>query len=210
MKKEKKIGIVFTEFELKTIINVLESHSEKLFKENKHAEVELYNGLMSQLEAILYKETLARATDVKENVVAVDKKKESELNEDAYMMEQNLKGLTESAEIESVMVKNQSILNQMNKEYPETIDTFKLVNAMQLGLFAKKQADYGPGNISMNGNIPLALIGLGVRMNDKTQRILNLTYNKNEPNNESLKDSFMDISIYGIIAQILIEGAWGK
>ena len=77
-------------------------------------------------------------------------------------------------------------------------------------LFARKQADYGPGNISMNGNKTLALLGLGVRMNDKTQRILNLTHKSEEPNNESLEDSFKDISIYGVIGQILLKDKWGK
>ena len=162
--------------------------------------------MATQLESILHK----NQTNPNRVHFKYDTKK-SELNEDAHEMAQNLKGLSESAEVEKVMVENQSILDRMNKEYPETMDTFRLINAMQLGLFAKKQADYGPGNISMNGNIRLALVGLGVRMNDKTQRILNLTYNnKNEPNNESLLDSFMDISIYGIIAQILFKGSWGK
>ena len=73
-----------------------------------------------------------------------------------------------------------------------------------------KQADYGPGNIAMNGNNDLAVLGLGVRMNDKTQRILHLTQKLQSPNNESLLDSFKDISIYGIIGQIVLEGKWGK
>ena len=205
MNTDKKIGVVFTEFELKTIIKLLEDKEEELFTQGKQGETEIYNTLATQLESILHK----NQTNSNRIHFKYDTKK-SELNEDAHEMQQNLKGLSESAEVEKVMVKNQNILDKMDKEYPETIDTFKLINAMQLGLFAKKQADYGPGNISMNGNIPLALVGLGVRMNDKTQRILNLTYNKNEPNNESLVDSFMDISIYGIIAQILIKGSWGK
>ena len=206
MNTENKIGVVFTEFELETIIKLLEEKEEELFTQGKQGETEIYNTLATQLESILHKnKTNSERLHFKYNT------KKSELNEDAHEMAQNLKGLSESAEVEKVMVENQSILDRMNKEYPETMDTFRLINAMQLGLFAKKQADYGPGNISMNGNIRLALVGLGVRMNDKTQRILNLTYNnKNEPNNESLLDSFMDISIYGIIAQILFKGSWGK
>lgn len=102
------------------------------------------------------------------------------------------------------------ILDKMEEEYPETMAHFKQVLAEEYNLFAKKQADYGPGNISMNGNKDLAILGLGVRMNDKTQRILNLAYNKNDAQNESLEDSFRDISIYGIIAQIVLNDKWSK
>ena len=103
-----------------------------------------------------------------------------------------------------------SFMKKMEKQYPQTMGAFKEFMNEQYRIFAYKQADYGPGNISMNNNINLALIGLGVRMNDKTQRVLNLAYHKNDPKNESLKDSFSDLSIYGLIAQIVIEGKWGK
>lgn len=106
--------------------------------------------------------------------------------------------------------KGRTVTSKMEEEYKLTMDLFKQINKSQYNLFAKKQADYGPGNISMNGNKELALLGLGVRMNDKTQRILNLTHGKSEPNNESLEDSFKDLSIYGIIAQIVLADLWGK
>ena len=97
-----------------------------------------------------------------------------------------------------------------DRDYIETMNMFRKILNSQYILFAKKQADYGPGNISMNGNKELALLGLGVRMNDKTQRILHITHNNKEPNNESLEDSFKDLSIYGIIAQIVLGDKWGK
>tara|TARA_R110002167_G_scaffold135451_1_gene321911 strand:+ start:15369 stop:15908 length:540 start_codon:yes stop_codon:yes gene_type:complete len=106
--------------------------------------------------------------------------------------------------------KELNVVEKMEIEYSETMDEFKRINQAQYNLFALKQADYGPGNISMNGNKELALLGLGVRMNDKTQRILNLTHGKSEPNNESLEDSFKDLSVYGIIAQIVLADLWGK
>tara|TARA_R100000458_G_scaffold42263_1_gene40103 strand:+ start:2271 stop:2714 length:444 start_codon:yes stop_codon:yes gene_type:complete len=116
----------------------------------------------------------------------------------------------ELSSIKANQRKGNEVLNKMEEEYPETMDLFKKVLAEEYNLFAKKQADYGPGNISMNGNKDLAILGLGVRMNDKTQRILNLAYNKNDAQNESLEDSFRDISIYGIIAQIVLNDKWGK
>ena len=103
-----------------------------------------------------------------------------------------------------------STVSKMEEEYPETMILFKQILADEYSLFAKKQSDYGPGNISMNWNKDLAILGLGVRMNDKTQRILNLAYNKNDAQNESLEDSFRDLSIYGIIAQIVLNNKWSK
>ena len=98
----------------------------------------------------------------------------------------------------------------MFDEYPETMNNFLKINYEQICLFARKQKDYGPGNIAMNGDRNLALMGLGVRMNDKTQRILNLVWNKKDAENESLVDSFRDLSVYGIIAQIVLKENWGK
>tara|TARA_Y100000310_G_C20616032_1_gene780675 strand:+ start:639 stop:1142 length:504 start_codon:yes stop_codon:yes gene_type:complete len=103
-----------------------------------------------------------------------------------------------------------SFMKKMEKQYPQTMGAFKEFMNEQYRIFAYKQADYGPGNISMNNNINLAILGLGVRMNDKTQRVLNLAYHKNDPKNESLRDSFSDLSIYGLIAQIVLDGKWGK
>jgi len=102
------------------------------------------------------------------------------------------------------------VTNQMFDEYPDTMNDFLKINYEQICLFARKQKDYGPGNIAMNGDRNLALMGLGVRMNDKTQRILNLIWNKKDAENESLVDSFRDLSVYGVIAQIVLNENWGK
>lgn len=102
------------------------------------------------------------------------------------------------------------VTNEMFDEYPDTMNDFLKINYEQICLFARKQKDYGPGNIAMNGDRNLALMGLGVRMNDKTQRILNLVWNKKDAENESLVDSFRDLSVYGIIAQIVLNDNWGK
>ena len=105
----------------------------------------------------------------------------------------------------------------MKKEYPHTMSIFKQIQEDQHTLFAYKQDDYGPGNIAMNGNFMLSLLALGVRMNDKTQRILHILNNKmltdgdiHDVNNESLEDSFQDLSVYGVIAQIVLAHKWGK
>lgn len=75
-------------------------------------------------------------------------------------------------------------------------------------LLIKKHKDYGPSNIS---NAPGgALNGLRVRMHDKTARINHLIDNNSAPQNESLKDSFIDLLNYSAIAIMVLEGNWPK
>tara|TARA_R110002020_G_scaffold155722_1_gene336966 strand:- start:3374 stop:3697 length:324 start_codon:yes stop_codon:yes gene_type:complete len=97
-------------------------------------------------------------------------------------------------------------------KFPETMDNFKEINTEQIKLFAKKQHDYGPGNISMGGDKDLSLLALAIRMNDKVQRLLNILHNNKGKTavDETLKDTFQDLSIYGIIAQIVSNDKWGK
>lgn len=104
-----------------------------------------------------------------------------------------------------------------NEQYPEMMAEFKKLQEEQLKLFAKKQMDYGPGNIKMgtdlstDEDVKFALGGINVRMNDKIQRLLHLV-NKTgrDPHNESIDDAYKDSSVYGIIAQLVINGKWGK
>ena len=77
--------------------------------------------------------------------------------------------------------------------------------------------DYGPSNISMGTSLltdeekRLSLVGLIVRINDKVQRLINLVVKNNrEAQNEPVIDAFKDLSCYGIIAQIVNNGKWGK
>lgn len=79
--------------------------------------------------------------------------------------------------------------------------TFALENVL---LMDKKQIDYGSRNISGFGTF-----GVVVRMNDKFERIKNLFNNKRKAAvNESIRDSFRDISNYAIIALMLDTGKW--
>ena len=104
----------------------------------------------------------------------------------------------------------------IENEYPETAKEFRRIQKEQYELFCKKQMDYGPSNIAMgtglgeNINTRLSLIGLIVRTNDKIQRLLNLVVtNDREAQNEPVEDAFKDLSVYGIIAQIVKNGKWG-
>lgn len=73
-------------------------------------------------------------------------------------------------------------------------------------LLLKKHQDYGPTNISRSPGGPLN--GLRVRMHDKLARINNLIDSGATPENESLRDSFLDLMNYSAIAQVVLDGNW--
>jgi hypothetical protein len=73
-------------------------------------------------------------------------------------------------------------------------------------LLLSKHKDYGPTNISRSPGGPLN--GLRVRMHDKTARINHLIDSGATPENESLRDSFVDLLNYSAIALMVIDGNW--
>ena len=108
-------------------------------------------------------------------------------------------------------------ISYIEEHYPETAKAFQEIQFEQWNTFCKKQMDYGPSNISMGTALStddekrLSLVGLIVRINDKVQRLLNLMVKNNrEAQNEPAIDAFKDLSVYGIIAQIVQQGKWGK
>jgi hypothetical protein len=75
-------------------------------------------------------------------------------------------------------------------------------------LLIKKHKDYGPTNISLSPGGPLN--GLRVRMHDKTARINHLIDTGATPENESLRDSFIDLLNYSAIALMVLDGKWPR
>ena len=113
--------------------------------------------------------------------------------------------------------KGNDAIKYIEKTYPETAKEFQRLQFEQWNLFCKKQMDYGPSNIAMGTSLNtddekrLSKIGLIVRINDKIQRLINLVVKNNrEAQNEPVMDAFKDLSVYGIIAQIVDNGKWGK
>jgi|TARA_Y100000310_G_scaffold241340_1_gene245284 hypothetical protein len=102
------------------------------------------------------------------------------------------------------------ILKEVAEKYPQTMEEMQNLINCNLKVFAAKQLDYGPNNIAMNGNDHLALLGIAIRGNDKIQRILNLLTEGQQPKNESLEDSFLDLANYCLMACIVNRGKWGK
>lgn len=110
-----------------------------------------------------------------------------------------------------------SPIKQCEEKYPEMTSEFKKILKEQYELFCKKQLNYGPDNISVGTRCEtheeqkLSLTGLWFRMNDKINRLKQLVVlGKQDLVNESIQDSFSDLSVYGIIAQIVSRGKWGK
>ena len=111
-----------------------------------------------------------------------------------------------------------TIVELMEKEWPEMTKEFRRLQVQQYELFLHKQHDYGPGNISVGTQlqtkeeIHLSLTGLWFRMNDKIQRLKNLLMSgrKNAVEKEPMEDAFLDVSNYGIMATIVKNGKWGK
>jgi len=108
-------------------------------------------------------------------------------------------------------------ISYINKHFPETAAEFKRIQKEQWKTFCEKQVDYGPSNIAMGTSLStpeekrLSMIGLIVRINDKIQRLMNLVIKHNrDAQNEPVIDAFKDLSVYGIIAQIVDNGKWGK
>ena len=104
----------------------------------------------------------------------------------------------------------------IEKEYPETAKSFKEIQKEQYELFCKKQMDYGPKNISVgtdlrtDEDVKLSLTGLWFRINDKIERLKQLVVFDKAAQNEPMIDAFSDLSVYGIIAQIVHRKKWGR
>jgi hypothetical protein len=75
-------------------------------------------------------------------------------------------------------------------------------------LLLQKHKDYGPKNIAGAPGGPLN--GLRVRMWDKTARINHLIDSGATPENESLRDSFIDLLNYSAIALMVLDGNWPR
>ncbi len=105
---------------------------------------------------------------------------------------------------------------ELKEAYPEIAKAYERIQLEQYELFAKKMMDYGKGNISVGTNlenddeIQVALTGLWFRLNDKIQRLKQLVLLKKDAKvkTESITDTFQDLSIYGIIAQIVKNKQW--
>lgn len=112
---------------------------------------------------------------------------------------------------------NSEVVAQIEKEYPQMTSEYKKIMMEQYETFCLKQSNYGPGNISVGtslstpDDVKLSLTGLWFRMNDKIQRLKQLiVLGKQDNVGEAVEDTFQDLSVYGIICQLVSRGKWAK
>jgi hypothetical protein len=102
-------------------------------------------------------------------------------------------------------------------KYPEMTGEFKKILDEMYLTFCQKQRNYGPSNISVgttletDEDIKLALTGLWFRQNDKISRLKQLVVlGQPDEVGESISDTYEDLSVYGIIGQLVQRGKWAK
>ena len=112
---------------------------------------------------------------------------------------------------------DQSARVYCEQNYPQMMEEYQRIMWNQYETFCKKQRNYGPGNISVGtsletkDDVRLSLTGLWFRINDKVQRLKQMVVlGQPDEVGESIQDTFQDLSVYGIIAQIVQNGKWGK
>lgn len=110
-----------------------------------------------------------------------------------------------------------SAVAECEAKYPTLTKTFKDIQQHQYETFCRKHLDYGLTNIAVGTTLEtederhLSVTGIWFRMNDKIQRLRNILFNRNTgPINESIDDSLVDLSVYGIITLIVRAGKWKK
>lgn len=118
--------------------------------------------------------------------------------------------LTESECDELCGSRNRHPSNQRLQIVPDPavrfIEALQDISDYNVALLLRKHRDYGPKNIAdAPGG---ALNGLRVRMHDKLARINHLIDNGAEAENEPLRDSFLDLANYGLIALMVLDGEW--
>jgi len=125
--------------------------------------------------------------------------------------------LPKEDEIRIVQYDDPQVVKQIEEMYPEMTNEFKQIMFTQYELFCKKQLNYGPHNISVgtslqtSDDIKLSLTGLWFRMNDKINRLKQLVVlGHSDKVGESINDTYQDLSVYGIIAQIVSNKKWAK
>ena len=112
---------------------------------------------------------------------------------------------------------NETAIEYCERLYPEMTKEFKNILDEMYDTFCKKQRNYGPSNISVGtsldteDDIKLSLTGLWFRKNDKIQRLKQLVVlSQPDEVGENIQDTYEDLSVYGIISQIVQRKKWAK
>ena len=111
----------------------------------------------------------------------------------------------------------ESAIAYCEEHYPQSTKEFKLILDEMYETFCKKNRNYGSDNISIGTSlqtpdeIRLSLTGLWFRINDKVNRLKQMVIlGHSDEVGESIQDTYQDLSVYGVIAQLVQRGKWGK
>ena len=102
----------------------------------------------------------------------------------------------------------------LREEYPTIYNGYQSIIDEQFELFAKKHLDYGMHNVSAGTNldtqdeVEFAMTGLWYRLSDKINRWKNMIISGRKAQNETIIDTFQDVTNYGILAQLVKRGMW--
>lgn len=89
---------------------------------------------------------------------------------------------------------------------PETLDeAFSLISQEALETFIKKHKDYGKENV-----LEMEELGMAIRNSEKLSRLKNLLLKNQQPENESLDETWIDIAVYAVIALMYRRGWFQK
>lgn len=120
-------------------------------------------------------------------------------------------------EYEVIAFDNPEVVKRIEQQYPESSMEFKRIFWTQYELWCSKMDNYGADNISLGTkleteeDIKMSLTGLWFRLNDKINRLKQLVVKGSvDQVGESLEDTYQDLSIYGIICQLVASKKWGK
>lgn len=89
---------------------------------------------------------------------------------------------------------------------PDIAEDVARVVSHAVSVLLQKHDDYGPKNIALSPGGPLN--GLRVRMWDKLARINHLIDSGAAAKNEPLRDSFLDLANYAVIAMLVLDEKW--
>lgn len=111
----------------------------------------------------------------------------------------------------------QSAVEYCEQKYPQMTAEFKNILDEMYLTFCQKQRNYGPSNISVgtsletDDDVKLALTGLWFRQNDKISRLKQMVVlGQPDEVGESVSDTYQDLSVYGVIGQLVQRGKWAK
>lgn len=80
-------------------------------------------------------------------------------------------------------------------------EAFEHVSDELLLMFLKKHKDYGKGNILANKEL-----GIAMRISEKVERLKHLLMSSQDPENESIEETWVDIAVYAVIGVLYRRG----